>query len=408
MNKFESLSRHFHIHRVVFFSSAFLILVFIALGALFPEAMGTWTGRVQSWIALQLGWYYILLVGSLLPFALWLGLGPFAEIKLGKDDDRPEFGVFTWFAMLFSAGMGIGLLFFSVAEPVMHFTSPPPGGATAEDGTAALARQAMNVTFYHWGLHAWSIYIVVGLSLAYFHFRHDLPLSLRSALYPLIGERIHGRIGDIVDIFAVVGTLFGVATSLGLGAMQVNSGLHRVIGATEGIQTQLAIIAGITMVATISVVSGIGKGIRRLSELNVISGLALMLFVLVAGPTVFILNGFVESIGIYLERLPARSFWTNAQGSPAWMGSWTVFYWGWWIAWSPFVGMFIARISRGRTIRQFVLGVLIVPTLITFLWLSIFGQSALYPALWKLEEAGLLKSRETEPLPERGGVNFAK
>lgn len=357
----------------VFFVSAALILAFALFGALAPE----WASRiftdVQALIVADFGWFYIAAVAGFLVFALFLMFSRYGDVKLGPDDSEPEYSYLSWFAMLFSAGMGIGLIFFGVAEPIEHYASPPVG----EGRTIDSARQAMVLTFFHWGLHAWAIYIVVGLALAYFAFRRGLPLTIRSALYPLIGQRIHGPIGHAVDIFAVLGTMFGVATSLGLGVLQVNAGFSYLLGLPISTPVQLVLIAAITGMATLSVVMGLDKGVKRLSELNIVLAGLLLAFVLVAGSTVFLLQAFVQNIGTYLSEVVQRTFRLYAYEPNPWLGDWTLFYWGWWIAWSPFVGMFIARISRGRTIRQFVSGVLLVPTLFTFLWMTVFGNTAI-------------------------------
>ncbi|WP_440954937.1 BCCT family transporter [Methanosarcina sp. Mfa9] len=366
------------INPVVFFVSASIVVLFVVLGAVFTEPAGLFFGMVQDFIVSYLGWFYILSVAIFLGFVLWLYVSPYGKVRLGKDEDRPEYKNSTWFAMLFSAGMGIGLLFYSVAEPIMHFSAPPedPGG------TVLAAKEAMNLTFFHWGLHAWAIYIIVGLSLAYFAYRHDLPLTIRSTFYPLLGEKIYGSLGDLVEIMAIFGTLFGVATSLGLGVMQINSGLTYLGFAESSIENQIWLIILITLAATASVVSGLDKGIRRLSQLNIGLGVLLLLFVLLTGPTVFLLSSFVESLGYYLQTLPALSFQTDAFKGVEWQKSWTMFYWGWWISWSPFVGMFIARVSRGRTIREFIRGVLVAPTFVTFLWVIIFGNTAIHMELF--------------------------
>ncbi|MFP4144243.1 MAG: BCCT family transporter [Phycisphaeraceae bacterium] len=366
------------INPVVFGISAGVIFAFVLIGAIWPDGVEEAFRAIQSFIVDQLGWFYVLSVTFFLLFVLWLLLSPYGSIRLGKDADEPEYHALTWFAMLFSAGMGIGLLFFSVAEPVMHFTDPPRG----EAGTIEAAQQAMTITFFHWGLHAWAIYIIVGLALAYFAYRHDLPLTIRSTLYPLIGERIHGPLGDTVEILAVFGTLFGVATSLGLGVQQINAGLDYLGLLSVSTTNQIILIAVITLIATASVVSGLNVGIRRLSELNLGLSLTLLIFVLVVGPTVFLLSTLIESIGRYLTELVAITFRTDAYSGTEWQADWTMFYWGWWISWSPFVGMFIARISRGRTIRSFVMGVLLVPTLLTFIWMIVFGNTALHMELF--------------------------
>lgn len=357
----------------VFYVSAALILAFALFTALFPETAGALFDRAQVGIVRDFGWFYILSVALFLIFVLFLMFSRYGDVKLGPDDSEPEYSYLSWFAMLFSAGMGIGLLFFGVAEPIQHYAQPPVG-----DGrTIASAREAMALTFFHWGLHAWAIYIVVGLSLAYFAFRRGLPLTLRSGLYPLIGNRIHGPIGHAIDIFAVLGTMFGVATSLGFGVLQVNAGFSYLFGLPVSVPVQLALIAIITAMATLSAGTGLDKGVKRLSELNIVLAIALLLFVLLAGSTVFLLQAFVQNIGTYLSAVVSRTFRMYAYEPNDWLGKWTLFYWGWWISWSPFVGMFIARISRGRTIREFIGGVLLVPTLFTFLWMTVFGNTAI-------------------------------
>jgi choline/glycine/proline betaine transport protein len=358
----------------VFFTSAAVVVACAVLGAVFAGQAERLLAQLQEAITEDFGWFYIASVAGFLIFSLFLVFSRYGDVKLGPDDSEPEYGGLSWFAMLFSAGMGIGLMFFGVAEPIQHYANPPTG----EGGTLAAARQAMVLTFFHWGLHAWAIYVVVGLALAYFAFRHGLPLTLRSALHPLIGDRIQGPIGHAVDTFAVFGTMFGVATSLGLGAMQVNAGAAHLFGWPTSIPMQLVLIAAITGLATLSVALGLDRGIRRLSELNVVLAILLLLFVLVSGPTLFLLRALVQNIGAYLSNIVPLTFRLYAYDPNPWLGEWTLFYWSWWIAWSPFVGMFIARISRGRTIRQFVSGVLLVPVLFTFLWMTVFGNTALW------------------------------
>ena len=364
----------------VFFGAAGLILVFVLFGVIAPEYAGDVFGQVQKWIVDTFGWFYLLAVAIFLVFSIGLALSSYGRIKLGPEHADPDYSYLSWFAMLFSAGMGIGILFFGVAEPIMHFTSPPVG----EGHTVESAREAMSITFFHWGLHAWAIYAVVGLSLAYFGFRHDLPLTVRSALYPLMGERIYGPIGHLVDIFAVLGTMFGVATSLGLGVLQVNAGLNYLFDLPESIWVQIVLIAVITLLATGSVVAGLNAGIKRLSELNLILAVALLLFVLAVGPTLFLLQALVQNTGLYLSDVVSKTFNLYAYEPSGWIGGWTLFYWGWWIAWSPFVGMFIARVSRGRTIREFILGVLFVPVGFTFMWMTFFGGTAISMELGEL------------------------
>lgn len=300
------------------------------------------------------------------------------DIKLGPDHSVPEYTNISWFSMLFSAGMGIGLLFFGVAEPIMHFTSPPIG----DPNTIESAREAMKITFFHWGLHAWAIYAIFAVILAYFCYRKKLPLLPRSAFYPLIGNRIYGKLGDMVDTFAVIGTMFGVATSLGFGVAQVNAGLNYLFDLPQGEWVQVGLIGIITTFATISVVLGLDGGIKKLSNLNVILAAILMLGVLILGSTVDLLQAYVQNTGAYLSDIVYKTFNLFAYDKKEdWIGGWTLLYWGWWISWSPFVGMFIARISKGRTIREFMIGVLFIPTGFTFLWMTIFGNTAISIAL---------------------------
>ena len=369
------------LNKPVFFISAGLIIAVCLYGALFSEHASLVFSDLQSWLLTNLGWLYMGSVAGFFMLVIYLAFSRFAHLRLGADDSEPEYSYGSWFAMLFSAGMGIGLMFFGVSEPMTHFLEPPVG----EGGTIDAARNAMQVTFFHWGLHAWAIYIIIGLALAYFSFRHDLPLTLRSALYPVIGDKIYGKWGNAVDIFAILGTMFGVATSLGIGVMQVNAGLNYLFGLPVSIMVQVALIAAITCAATVSVVAGLDAGIRRLSELNLVLALLLMVFVLVAGPTVMLLSSLIQNIGMYLSGLVDMTFRIYAYEPNEWIGNWTLFYWAWWISWSPFVGMFIARISRGRTIREFILGVLLVPSGFTFLWLTIFGNSGLW---LEMHEAG--------------------
>lgn len=377
----------------VFFGSASLILAFVIFGAGFSDLASEVFSQVQSTIVSSFGWFYLLAVAIFLIFSISLAVSSFGHIKLGPDHSEPDYGYLSWFAMLFSAGMGIGLLFFGVAEPIMHFSSPPVG----EGGTVEAAREAMSITFFHWGLHAWAIYAVVGLALAYFGFRHNLPLTMRSALYPLIGERIYGPIGHAVDIFAVLGTMFGIATSLGLGVLQINAGLSYLFDLPESVYLQIALIGGITLLATVSVVAGLDAGIKRLSQLNLLLAVLLMLFVLFAGPTLFLLQALVQNTGMYLNEVVSQTFNLYAYEPNGWIGGWTLFYWGWWIAWSPFVGMFIARVSRGRTIREFVLGVLLVPVGFTFMWMTFLGGTAIDMELGEL--SGVLTSAVSDNPP---------
>ena len=361
------------IEPAVFLSSAGFVVLVLTFGVADPVRAKDLFLGLQDWIVGTWSWLFIGSTALFLIFSLWCALGSRGALRLGPEDEAPAFALPSWFAMLFSAGMGIGIMFYGVAEPVTHYASPPVGPAA----TMESARQAMTITFFHWGLHAWGVYAVMGLAIAYFGHRRGLPLAIRSTLHPLFGDRIHGWLGHGVDVFAVFGTLFGLATSLGLGAMQINAGLTRLFGTPESTGVQVALIAVITAGATTSVVLGLDRGIRRLSELNVALATILLLFVIVAGPTSAILQALPARLFDYAAALVPLSTGYQALGDTDWQKSWTLFYWAWWIAWSPFVGMFIARISRGRTIREFVFGVLLVPTLVSCIWFTVFGWSAL-------------------------------
>jgi len=358
------------VHGPVFFTSASLILLSIVLTILYRDSASELFSVIQTQVSTKTGWFFILSVNVFLVFVVYLAFSKFVRVRLGGDEAKPEFSTLAWFSMLFSAGMGIGLLFWSIAEPVTHYLVPPLAAASDVQS----AQQAMNVTMLHWGFHAWAIYALVGLSLAYFTYSRGLPLTIRSVFYPFFGNRIYSWVGDVIDIFAVLATVFGLATSLGFGVQQVASGLSFVLGIDNGLVTQVSLIAGITLIVTISVVSGIQKGVKFLSEMNMRIAVGLLLIIIILGPTVFILNSFIQNTGSYVSHLLTWSTWGESYAQGQWQNSWTVFYWGWWIAWSPFVGTFIARISKGRTIRQFILGVLIVPTIVTCLWISAFGS----------------------------------
>ena len=362
------------INPAVFYSSSIIIFSIILFAVIAPEMADQAFKAAQSAIVANGSWYYVLTVAIILLATVYLGISRYGAIRLGPDHAKPDYSNISWFAMLFSAGMGIGLMFFGVAEPVMHFLSPPVG----EGGTTQAAREAMKLTFFHWGLHAWAVYAIVALILAFFSYRHNLPLTLRSALYPLIGEKINGPVGHAVDVFAVVGTLFGVATSLGYGVLQVNAGLSHVFPMIPVSKvTQVVLIVAITALATLSVFSGLDKGVKLLSELNLGLAVVMLLFVFLAGSTVFLLQAFVQNIGFYASSIVNMTFNLYAYQKTDWIGGWTILYWGWWLSWAPFVGLFIARVSRGRTIRQFVIGVLLVPAGFTFMWMTAFGNSAI-------------------------------
>nr|WP_121413169.1 choline BCCT transporter BetT [Pseudomonas aeruginosa] len=371
--------------RDVFYGAAILILLFAAVVIGFPQRAGEWLLAAQTWASQTVGWYYLLAMTLYLIFVVVTALSGYGKIKLGADHDEPEFSYLSWAGMLFAAGISITLFFFCVSEPLTHFLQPPQG----EAGTQEAARQAMELLFLHWGLHGWGVFALVAMALAYFAYRHNLPLALRSALYPLIGKRINGPIGYTVDCFGIIATVFGLGADMGFGVLQLNSGLDYLYAIPHTHPVQMALIV-LMMGAAISVaVSGVDKGIRILSDINMLLACSLLLFVLFAGPTQHLLNTLVQNVGDYLGHLPGKSFDLYAYGGPSdWLGSWTVFYWAWWIAWAPFVGLFIARISRGRTIREFVFGVLFIPLGFTLAWMSIFGNSALEQALGGASELG--------------------
>ena len=363
--------------------TAVIVLGFVGLAAVAPQWLRDLLKTANTSVVNGLGWYYSLIVAGFVGFALLVAFGPYGNITLGPDDEPPSYSLVSWFAMLFAAGMGIGLVFWGVAEPLNHYAVPPPG---TPEGTsdATKAQNAMTTSFLHWGLSAWAVYIVVGLAIAYTVHRKGRKVSLRWVLEPLFGRRVRGWLGDVVDVFAIVGTLFGVAASLGFGASQFTSGLEYLNILNREIWVLLAVIAIITSLATCSVLSGLDRGIKWLSNANLMLAAVLALAVLLLGQPLFVLREFVQTIGDYLSNFVHLSFRTlpfQGEAGESWLGTWTTYYWGWWISWSPFVGIFIARISKGRTVREFVAGVLAVPTLVTFLWFSIMGGTALWQQL---------------------------
>lgn len=363
------------LHGPVFWPSVVLILALIVGTMVLGETAENWFNAARVNITSWGSWLFVFSVNAFIVASLYFAFSKFGNIRLGGEKAKTDFSTSAWFAMLFSAGMGIGLMFFAVAEPMWHLLYPPH----AEVGSIESVRDAMGVTFLHWGLHAWAIYAVVGLSLAFFAFNRKLPLSFRSVFYPLLGDRINGWIGDVIDILAVLATLFGLATSLGLGAAQAGAGVEFVFGFENTTTLQVIIIAVVTLVAIVSVLLGVQKGVKVLSEFNIRLAGLFLLAILIFGPTLFILGTYVQSTGYYLQNFLEYATWVEVfdhEGS--FMPTWTVFYWAWWISWSPYVGMFIARISRGRTVREFVMGVLIVPTSVTFLWMSGFGGTAIF------------------------------
>ena len=359
----------------VFFTSAGIAALFVALAVPFDDVVADSFEQLTGWVARNLGWFYILSVSALLIFLLGLAFSRYGNIRLGADDSRPDYSNLTWFTMLFAAGIGTILMFWGVAEPISHFAAPPFDGV--QPGSEQAASDAMNIALYHFGLHTWTIFAVPGLAIAYFSYRHNLPMRISSLFYPILGERAFGPWGWAVDVIAVLGTLFGVATSLGLGTLQLNSGLNYLFDVPATGLVQVILITVITSIAAISVALGLDKGVRRLSQLNIVLAMALLAFVFTAGPTVFIAEGMVQSLGGYIDALPRLAFWTEPFKDTEWQRQWTLFYWAWTISWSPYVGIFIARISRGRTIREFVAGVLLAPTAFTLVWFGIFGLSAI-------------------------------
>ena len=363
-----------NIKRNVFLSTVLILVLFLALILFDPSGFEALTKHLNQWIIDSFSWFYVLSVALFLILLIFIALSDMGKIKLGPDHSLPEYSSGSWFAMLFTAGMGIGLMFFGVAEPVMHYVNPPTG----EGQTLDAAQQAMRITFFHWGLHAWAIYALVGLSLAYFSFRHNLPLKVRSALYPLVGKKIYGATGDAVDTFATLGTIFGVATTLGFGVTQINSGLNYLFGIQQSIGIQVGLIIFVTFLASLSVGFGLDKGIKRLSELNLVLAVVLLLFVFFASSSIYILQTSIQNAGQYVSNLFTMTFNLYAYQPNGWIGGWTIMYWAWWISWSPFVGMFIARVSKGRTIREFIVGVLFIPTGFTLIWMGFMGNAALF------------------------------
>lgn len=363
------------VNKKVFYPSLLIVVVSVILAMLFSGQAQSSFENAQRIVAEKGGWIYTISVNAFIIFCLFMAFGKYSSIRLGGPKAKPEFKVHAWFAMLFSAGIGNGLVLFSIADPVRDFMNPPRLAADA--APTAIAQEAINFSFLHHGIHGWAIYSVIGLSLAYFTYNRKMPLTIRSAFYPLLGDRIYGWIGDVIDVIAVVATLFGLATTMGFGVGQINAGFNHVFGIANSLPTQYLIILGITLIATISVVSGVNKGVKFLSELNVGVAAVIFIMVLLLGPTAFILTSYVQNIGSYLTNFLDLATWSDSYGGDSWHNNVTLMYWGWWASWSPFVGTFIARISRGRTIREFILGVLFLPALVTFLWFSAFGGTTM-------------------------------
>lgn len=368
----------FDIHPQVTIGSVLILSICLTLALMFKEQAGEVTEGMLHWISSTFGWFFILAANIFIGAALYFAFSRFGQIRIGGKDAKPEFSTFAWYSMLLSAGMGIGLMFWSVGEPMFHYSTPSPLFSGVEPQTSDAARAAMGVTYFHWGLHPWAIYAIVGLGLAFFAYNRGLPLTIRSIFHPVLGNGIHGGWGNLIDVLSVLATLTGLATSLGLGVQQINAGLNYLFGVEISAGMQVALICGITFVATLSVMAGLDGGVKRLSEWNMALAGLFLAFILVVGPTVYLLGGFTQNLGFYLTHLAELSLWTETFKDSNWQGAWTVFYWAWWMAWSPFVGMFIARISKGRTVREFIVGVMLIPTLLSFLWMSVFGGSALF------------------------------
>ncbi|MDA8226937.1 MAG: BCCT family transporter, partial [Desulfitobacterium hafniense] len=356
-------------NRSVMYISSVIIVLFVIFGMFLPEQMGKVASASFAFLTTDFGWLYLLAVAFFTIFIFGIAFSRFGKIKLGKDDDKPEFSNFQWFSMLFGGGMGIGLVFWSVAEPMMHYLSPPMDTA----GTPEAMRTAMRIMFFHWGIHPWVIFAIGGLALAYFQFRKDLPFLVSSAFYPLIGERIYGPIGKAIDILAVFATVFGVATSLGLGSNQIATGLQYIWGIQATPTTVSIVIALMTLLFTLATISGLHKAMQIAADIKIWLSIGFMVFIFLFGGTVIILNNFTDTLGAYLQNFVGQTLW---MGNIDWINGWTVFYWAWWIAWAPFVGQFVARVSKGRTIRQFVLAVTLLPSGFSMIWLSIYGGAA--------------------------------
>lgn len=383
------------VNGVVFYISAILILLFALATIFFSEISATVITNVLGWVSNNFAWYYLLAATLYIVFVIYVGFSRFGDIKLGPEQSKPEFSLLSWAAMLFAAGIGIDLMFFSVAEPMTQYLHPPTGAGE----TLEAARQANVWSLFHYGITGWSMYALMGIALGYFSYRHNLPLTIRSALYPIFGKKINGPIGHSVDIAAVIGTVFGIATTLGIGVVQLNYGLNVLFDIPDGLSAKIGLIVLSVLMATISVLSGVDKGIRFLSELNVFLAFSLIIFILLVSDTTFLLEGLVLNVGDYVNRFMSMTLNTFAFDKPTdWMNDWTLFFWAWWIAWAPFVGLFLARISRGRTIRQFVLGTLIIPFTFTLLWLSVFGNAALLEVLNGNKELAEIAAYH----PERG------
>lgn len=386
----KAYTRRAGVDWVVFGVTALIAVAFLVWGFLSTDSLATASSNALGWVMADVGWLFVLTASGFVVFVIWLAMSRYGNIPLGRDDDEPEFRTTSWVAMMFSAGMGIGLMFFGVSEPLSHFADPPPG--TGGPGNPRAAETAMATTMFHWTLHPWAIYAVVGLTIAYGVYRKGRLQLVSAAFEPLLGKRANGPWGKVIDMLAIFATLFGSAASLGLGALQIRSGLHIVAGVGEtGNAILIGIITILTVAFVLSAVSGVARGIQWLSNINMVLALAMALFIFVVGPTMFMLNMIPTSIGSYIGDLAQMAARTGAEGEAVstWLQSWTIFYWAWWISWTPFVGMFIARISRGRTIRQFVTGVLLVPSVVSVIWFCVFGGAAIFEQQNGVDLAGM-------------------
>ncbi|MBN3513456.1 BCCT family transporter [Mycolicibacterium septicum] len=386
----KAYTRRAGVDWVVFGVTAAIALAFLVWGFVSTDSLATASSNALSWVMADVGWLFVLTASGFVVFVIWLAMSRYGNIPLGRDDDEPEFRTVSWVAMMFSAGMGIGLMFFGVSEPLSHYASPPPG--TGEPGNPEAAQTAMATTMFHWTLHPWAIYAVVGLTIAYGVYRKGRLQLVSAAFEPLLGKRANGPWGKVIDMLAIFATLFGSAASLGLGALQIRSGLHIVAGIGEtGNAILIIIITVLTIAFVLSAVSGVARGIQWLSNTNMVLAVAMALFIFLVGPTMFMLNMIPTAIGSYVGDLPQMAARTGAEGPEvsAWLQDWTIFYWAWWISWTPFVGMFIARISRGRTIRQFVTGVLLVPSVVSLVWFCVFGGAAIFEQQNGVDLAGM-------------------
>ena len=387
------MERQTSFNPLVIGATLFFVVLLVAMILIAPEQTQTLLNTAKSGIFANFSWFYVLAFSVFLGFLVILSVSSLGNIKLGNDEEEPEFGFLSWLAMLFAAGMGVGLMFFGVAEPLTHYLSDITTGSAEHKQQEALLH-----TLFHWGIHAWSVYGMIALALAYFGFRYKLPLALRSCFYPLLKERINGKLGDLIDIMALLATLFGIITTLGFGASQLGAGLHQLGWISENsFSLQIVVIAVVMSLATFSAISGVGKGVKILSELNLTLALCLLIFVLVAGPTLYLLSAFSDNIGTYLSNLVQLSFKTYVyeQEHIDWFSGWTILYWAWWCSWAPFVGLFIARISKGRTIREFIFGVLVIPSMFGILWFTVFGNTAIW--LNNGEAAGILGQMISSP-----------